>query len=264
MAHLLYVGGGRGGCSTLITFCSYYNFYSYACYGNLIFFFFVGFAVATGMPTVVGDSIFAITQSAAFLSTGLSANATGHTLNGTATATAAAATSASIPSGNAAAAATFVPSNAVLEQSLCQLQQLMAKGLLNPATPATNAIVSSGTVVGTAGGGYFVTAGPPAATTVTANGSLDTKKKELVAQSQPSVAAPGERRKRQKPLKNCAVSVMVAPQQQADEMANATAVSGATANSYTLYQLPPSSMSGPVNGGSAEGKFLKFTFSRLL
>lgn len=217
------------------------------------------------MPTVVGDSIFAITQSAAFLSTGLSANATGHTLNGTATATAATATAASIPSGNAAAAATFVPSNAVLEQSLCQLQQLMAKGLLNPATPATNAIVSSGTMVGAAGGGYFVTAGPPTTTTATANGGLDSKKKELVgvAQSQPS--APAERRKRQKPLKNCAVSVMVAPQQQANEMAtaNMTVVSSApsaTTNSYTLYELPPSSVSGPANGGSIEGKFLNLTF----
>lgn len=227
-------------------------------------------AVATGMPTVVGDSIFAITQSAAFLSTGLSANANGHTLNGTATATAAAATAASIPSGNAAAAATFVPSNAVLEQSLCQLQQLMAKGLLNPATPSSNAIVSSGTVVGAAGGGgYFVTAGPPTATTATANGGLDSKKKELAqlptSQSSPMVAAPVERRKRHKPLKNCAVSVMVAPQHQANEMAaaNMTAVSGApcaTSNSYTLYELPPSSMSGAVNGGSAEGELIFCTY----
>lgn len=221
------------------------------------------------MPTVVGDSIFAITQSAAFLSTGLSANASGHTLNGTATA--AAATAASIPSGNAAAAATFVPSNAVLEQSLCQLQQLMAKGLLNPATPASNAaIASSGaaTAVVSAGGAYFVTAGPvaTATTAAVANGGLDAKRRELAQtqQQQPQHAQslPGERRKRQKPWKNCgagggggAASVMVAPQPSAGEMTTAVGLtSGATANSYAVYELPPSSCAGAALTGSAEGE----------
>lgn len=199
------------------------------------------------MPAVVGDSIFAITQSAAFLSTGLSTNANGHTLNGNATATA---TVGSIPTGNAAAAVTFVPSNAVFEQGLCQLQQLMAKGLLNGTASLANPITASNVTLANSNcsnSGFLVSA-------------LDTKKKEiagigqLISRQSPNI----DRKKRQKSWKTCS-SVVVSPQPVNDSnctiTGNITPTVANSSSSFTMYELSPSSNISPAsNTSSIEGE----------
>lgn len=162
--------------------------------------------VAAGMPAIVGDSTFAITQSAFYLTTGLaSANADSHTINGIAK---------PAPIGTVPASSvpltltTYVPSNAILEQGICQLQQLVAKGVLSGGSiTLANGIATTAAADVT---GYNNLCSTSSSTSLVA-GNDGGKKEELIVNVAPFVQLPPpsrrqtntvERKKRPKKTKN--------------------------------------------------------------
>lgn len=185
------------------------------------------------------------------MSSGLNTNSDSNTLNASVPATG---TTGSVPVSSVAGTTTFVPSNAVFEQSLCQLQQLVAKGLLsNPALandttpPTSNAINPLNT---SASNSYLAS-----------SGTSDAKRRSESADQTSQRSSPLclDRKKRPKLWKS---SLAVAPQG-ISEKTNLKSGDTESATIDSVCDLSPSSIcSTAVNTPVSEGELIFFEIQK--